>query len=67
MYDETFNLEDFESELENNSGGFTQENLDVEFPTPKEGPSLDEMMRRYGFIIFKEWTKTKSNQEVEKK
>lgn len=49
MYNEIFNQDDFESE----------------FPTPKEGPSLDEMMRRYGFIIFKEWSK--ANQEGKNK
>ena len=67
MYDEIFNQDDFESDSEDRSSEESiQEELDIEFPTPKEGPSLDEMMRRYGFIIFKEWPKTKSNQEVKK-
>ena len=64
MYDEIFNQDDFESGPDGNSEGIIQEELDIEFPTPKERPSLDEMMRRYGFIIFKEWSKT--NQEVKK-
>jgi len=65
MYDEIFNPDDFESEPKDNSEGSFQEGLDIEFPTPKEGPSLDEMMRKYGFIIFKEWPKI--NQEVKEK
>lgn len=63
MYDEIFNLEDFESEPKDNSESPIEEEIEV--PTPKKGPSLDEMMRKYGFIIFKEWPKT--NQEVKKK
>jgi len=66
MYDEIFNLDDFESELEDNSKVPIEVELDIEIPTPKEGPSLGEMMRKYGFIIFKEWPKA-TNQEVEKK
>lgn len=65
MYDETFSLEDFESKGIDDSKGPIE--VEFEFPTPKKGTSLDDMMRRYGFIIFKEWTKTKSNQKVEKK
>ena len=44
MYDEFFNPDDFEEE--------SFEELDVEFPIPKERPSLDEMIRKYGIIIF---------------
>ena len=64
MYDEIFNLDDFENEGIDNSKGPIE--MDIEFPTPKEGPSLDEMMRKYRFIIFKEWPKAKSK-EVKKK
>jgi len=63
MYDEIFNQEDFENDPEDHSSKRSiQDELDVDFPTPKEGPSLDELMRKYGSIIFKEWPKT--NQEV---
>ena len=48
MYNETFNPDDFESELEGN----LEEALDIEFPTPKKGPSLDEMIRKYGLTII---------------
>ena len=65
MYDEIFNQEDFESEPIDKSEGSFQVELDIEFPTPKEKISLDEMMRKYGFIIFKECPKTR-NQEVKK-
>ena len=65
MYDEIFNPNDLENEHEAQSEGSFQEVLDIEFPTPKKGPSLDEMMRKYGFIIFKEWTK--ANQESKNK
>ena len=64
MYDEIFNLEDFESEGIDDSKGPIE--VEFEFPTPKEGPSLDAMLRKYGFIVFKEWPKT-TNQEVKKK
>ena len=64
MYDEIFNLDDFENEGIDNSKGPIE--VEFEFPTPKGGISLDEMMRKYRFIIFKEWPKT-TNQEVEKK
>ncbi len=63
MYDEIFNLEDFENEGIDDSKSPIE--VEFEFPTPKEGPSLDEMMRRYGFIVLKEWPKT--NHEVKKK
>jgi len=66
MYDEIFNQEDFESDPEDHSSeGSFQEGLDIEFPIPKKGQSLDEMMRKYGFIIFKEWPKP-INPEVKK-
>ena len=53
MYDETFNPEDFESDPKDRSSeGTIQEELDIEFPTPKERPSLDEMIRKYGIIVF---------------
>jgi hypothetical protein len=65
MYDEIFNQEDFESELEDNSKETVQEGLDIEFPMPKKELSLDEMMKKYGFTIFKEWPKA-TNQEVKK-
>ena len=62
MYDEIFNIDDFENEGIDNSKGPIE--VEFEFPTPKGGLSLDEMMRKYGFIIFKECPK--ANQEVEK-
>lgn len=66
MYNEIFNQDDFESDPEDlSSEGPIQEELDIKFPAPKERPSLDEMIRKYGFIIFKEWPKT--NQEVKEK
>jgi len=58
MYDEIFNPDDFESEILDNFEGSFEEVLDIEIPTPKERLSLDELMRKYGFIIFKEWPKT---------
>ena len=63
MYDEIFNPDDFESEDIDISKGPIE--VEFEFPMPKERPSLDEMIRKYGFIIFKEWPKT--NQEVKEK
>lgn len=63
MYDETFNPDDFESEGIDDSKGPIE--VEFEFPTPKKGPSLDEMMRKYGFIVFKEWPK--ANQEGKNK
>jgi hypothetical protein len=66
MYDEIFNPDDFESDPEDHSSeGTIQEELDIELPTSKKELSLDEMMRKYGFIIFKEWPKT-TNPEVKK-
>ena len=66
MYDEIFNKDDFESELEDNSSeGSFQDELDIEFPTPKKGPSLDEMMRKYGLTIIEFSVKsTKQEKEV---
>ena len=66
MYNEIFNPDDFENEGIDNSKGSIEVELDIEIPTPKRGLSLDEMMRKYGFIIFKEWPKA-TNKEVEKK
>ena len=51
MYDETFNPDDLESKPEDDLEEVFKE-LDIEFPTPKEKPSLDEMMRRYGLTII---------------
>ena len=48
MYDETFNPDDLEEEFKVE----LPEELDVEFPTPNEGPSLDEMIRNYGIFII---------------
>ena len=50
MYNETFNPDDFESEGIDDSKGPIE--VDIEFPTPKKGPSLDEMIRRYGLTII---------------
>jgi hypothetical protein len=53
MYDETFNPDDFESDPKDRSSeGTIQEELDIEFPTPKKRPSLDEMIRKYGIFVI---------------
>ena len=53
MYNETFNPDDLENDSEDKSSeGSFQDELDIEFPTPKKGPSLDEMIRRYGLTII---------------
>jgi hypothetical protein len=68
MYDEIFNPEDFERESKDNSEGSFQEELDIEIPTPKEGPSLDEMIRKYGLTIIEFSVKSiKHDYEVKKK
>lgn len=67
MYDETFNPDDFESELEDNPKGPIEEELDIEFPTPKEGPSLDEMIRNYGIFVIEFSAKPLNNKQRLKK
>lgn len=65
MYDEIFNPDDFESKREGNP----KETIEVEFefPTPKKGPSLDEMMRKYGLTIVEFSIKSiKHDYEVKK-
>ena len=68
MYNETFNPDDLENDSEDKSSeGSFQDELDIEFPTPKKGPSLDEMIRRYGLTIIEFSVKSiKHDYEVKK-
>ncbi len=65
MYDETFNPDDFESKGIDDSKDPIE--VEFEFPTPKKGPSLDEMMRKYGLTIIEFSAKSiKCDYEVKK-
>jgi hypothetical protein len=66
MYDEIFNPEDFENEGIDDSKDPIE--VEFEFPTPKEGPSLDEMIRKYGLTIIEFSVKSiKHDYEVKEK
>lgn len=39
----------------------------MEFPTPKEGPSLDEMIRNYGIFVIEFSAKPLNNKQRLKK
>ena len=68
MYNEIFNPDDFESESKDNPESPIEVELDIEFPTPKKGHSLDEMIRKYGLTIIEFSVKSiKHDYEVKEK
>ena len=65
MYNETFNSDDLESEGIDDSKGPIE--VELEFPAPKERPSLDEIIRKYGMLVIEFSTKSiRHDQRVKK-